>query len=116
MLAVARWLGGHALLKSACCPVGAVLCRLCNSWVSSSSAPVAWRGTARGSTHALVPWSVATDAAPTHTPPHPTPPPHPTLTHLYPPTLVQMRETYGKLMYLLQDSCEEQIVELLEFK
>lgn len=31
-------------------------------------------------------------------------------------TTVQMRETYGKLMYLLQDSCEEQIVELLEFK
>ncbi|KAL4434628.1 hypothetical protein ABPG77_002751 [Micractinium sp. CCAP 211/92] len=28
----------------------------------------------------------------------------------------KMRETYGKLMYLLQDSCEEQIVELLEFK
>lgn len=32
------------------------------------------------------------------------------------PPLAQMRETYGKLMYLLQDSCEDQIIELLEFK
>jgi len=27
-----------------------------------------------------------------------------------------MRDTYGKLMYLLQDSCEPEIQELLEFK
>ena len=30
--------------------------------------------------------------------------------------LLQMRETYGKLVYLLMDSCEPEIQELLEFR
>lgn len=43
------------------------------------------------------------------------PSPHLHCTAPYRPVL-QMRETYGKLMFLLMDSCEADIQELLEFK
>ena len=33
-----------------------------------------------------------------------------------PAACCQMRDTYGKLVYLLMDSCEPEIQELLEFK
>ncbi len=36
--------------------------------------------------------------------------------HALPLPLPQMRDTYGKLIYLLMDACDPEIQELLEFK